>query len=240
MAVIVGFQVYKRQRQKALAAGAPELSTDQTFSVLVGMVVGAALGSKLVGFAYDPSLWTVKGGGLLLLTSGKSMVGGLLGATIGVELAKARAKIRGSTGDLFTKPVAIGLIIGRFGCLAAGLWDNTCGTATATPWGIDFGDGIPRHPTQIYEILFCAVMLLVLPHRPGWARRQGDSFRLFALGYFIFRLVVDALKDYPAVLGNLSATRVAAVLGILYYLPWVLKSLGGSSWSPKTRDRSPT
>lgn len=68
--------------------------------------------------------------------------------------------MRASTGDLYAIPLALGIAIGRVGCFLTGLPDNTYGTATALPWGINFGDGIPRHPTQLYEVLF---LLLLIP-----------------------------------------------------------------------------
>jgi prolipoprotein diacylglyceryltransferase len=48
-------------------------------------------------------------------------------------------------------PLAIGIAVGRLGCFFAGLDDFTYGTPTTLPWGHDFGDGIARHPVQLYE-----------------------------------------------------------------------------------------
>ncbi len=76
----------------------------------------------------------------------------MLGGLIGVEIGKKYAGVTESTGDRFVMPILVGLIIGRIGCFIAGLHDDTYGNPTALPWGIDFGDGIPRHPTQLYDI----------------------------------------------------------------------------------------
>ena len=70
--------------------------------------------------------------------------------------------LRTSTGDLYAIPLALGIAIGRIGCFLTGLSDNTYGTATNLPWAINFGDGIPRHPTQLYEIAFLLALIPLL------------------------------------------------------------------------------
>jgi prolipoprotein diacylglyceryltransferase len=91
---------------------------------------------------------------------GKTIVGALISGLIAVELMKRYIGVRQSTGDLYAIPLALGIAIGRIGCFLTGLSDNTYGTPTTLPWAINFGDGIPRHPTQLYEIIF---LLLPIP-----------------------------------------------------------------------------
>jgi prolipoprotein diacylglyceryltransferase len=54
--------------------------------------------------------------------------------------------------------------VGRIGCFLTGLADNTYGTPTGLPWGVDFGDRIHRHPTQLYEIAFLMILIPLLWH----------------------------------------------------------------------------
>jgi len=91
---------------------------------------------------------------------GKTIVGALVFGLIAVELFKRYIGLHQSTGDLYTIPLALGIAIGRIGCFLTGLSDNTYGTPAKLPWAIDFGDGIPRHPTQLYEII---LLLLLIP-----------------------------------------------------------------------------
>jgi phosphatidylglycerol---prolipoprotein diacylglyceryl transferase len=93
---------------------------------------------------------------------GKTIVGALIFGLISVELFKRYIGVRQSTGDLYAIPLAIGIAIGRIGCFLTGLSDNTYGTPTTLPWAINFGDGIPRHPTQLYEILFLLALTPIL------------------------------------------------------------------------------
>ena len=132
---------------------------------------------------------------------GKTIVGGLLGGWLSVEIAKKFAGIRSRTGDLFAIPLCLGIAVGRVGCLLAGLQDDTYGKPTLLPWGVNFGDGIARHPTQAYEILFLAALagaLLYLKKRP---RENGFLFRCFMGAYLSWRLLIDFLKPEPLIAG---------------------------------------
>src|SRR3954466_7039545 len=82
---------------------------------------------------------------------GHSIAGAIAGGIVGAEGYKLVRGIKGSTGLIFVAPLAAGIAIGRWGCFLSGLPDYTYGTPTTLPWGVDFGDGIPRHPVQLYE-----------------------------------------------------------------------------------------
>ena len=94
-------------------------------------------------------------------------------ASCGVEIAKRAAGVTASTGDAFVVPLAVGIAIGRMGCFVAGLHDDTYGNATTLPWGVDFGDGVARHPTQLYDIAFVCAAALVLVRAAADARARA-------------------------------------------------------------------
>ena len=134
----------------------------------------------------------------LVVMSGQSVVGGLLGGWLGVEIGKKIGGITSRTGDDFVAPILLGLVIGRTGCFVAGLYDGTYGVHTALPWGVDFGDGA-RHPTQLYEWLAALIALITLPKwRQYFAHEQGLSFRVLMFGYLLWRLIIDSIKPVPA------------------------------------------
>lgn len=124
-------------------------------------------------------------------------------------------------------PLIIGMCIGRVGCFLAGLPDHTYGTPTHLFTGVDFGDGIPRHPTQLYEISFLLAWGLVIyaltPKAPRACRRQptpeGARFQLFMFGYLTFRLLVEFIKPTPHPYLGLSNIQLASMAGMLYYAP---------------------
>jgi phosphatidylglycerol:prolipoprotein diacylglycerol transferase len=95
---------------------------------------------------------------------GKTIVGALIFGLLTVEFVKRYIGLNQSTGDLYAIPLSLGIAIGRIGCFLTGLSDNTYGIPTSLPWGINFGDGIPRHPTQLYEIIFLLALIPLLYH----------------------------------------------------------------------------
>lgn len=132
------------------------------WTVIAAAVAGAALGSKLLFWLEDPQLTWHNFHNPAYLMGGKTIVGALAFGLIAVELAKRYIGLRHSTGDLYAIPLALGIAIGRIGCFLTGLTDNTYGTPANLPWAINFGDGIPRHPTQLYEIAFLLLLIPIL------------------------------------------------------------------------------
>jgi phosphatidylglycerol---prolipoprotein diacylglyceryl transferase len=183
--------------------------------VIVGGLAGALLGSKGLAIVQHWDEW--RGVSMDLLFQGKTIVGALLGALAGVELTKKIIGVKQSTGDAFAYPLIVGTAIGRVGCFLTGLSDRTYGVATSLPWGVDFGDGISRHPTQLYEVGFMVGLLLFLRWRSTFAIRSGDLFRFYLICYLGFRVAIDFIKpDFHPWLG-LSAIQVACLLGLVYY-----------------------
>lgn len=208
-AYVVGVQAFLWANRGEKSAAAQ----DARFWMMVWCVVGAVIGSKVLGWLEisPDEMASVQNLGELL--GGKTIVGGFLGGWIGVEIAKKYFGITGRTGDTYVVGIALGIAVGRIGCFLEGLPDHTYGIATSLPWGVDFGDGIRRHPTQIYEIVFALSWGTVVWLRSRWPYSKGDLFRLFMLGYFSFRLLVEFIKPVYRP-GGLSAIQWACVLGI--------------------------
>jgi len=148
--------------------------------------------------------------------SGKTIVGGLIGGLFAVEWVKRRMGESSSTGDLFAAPIALGLAIGRIGCFLGGLPDETYGTPTSLPWGVDFGDGIPRHPTQLYESIFAFALFLLLLRMMKRPHRNGDIFKLFMVMYMGWRLAIDFWKPEIRIAG-FSSIQWACLAMLAYY-----------------------
>jgi phosphatidylglycerol:prolipoprotein diacylglycerol transferase len=150
-----------------------------------------------------------------------SVVGALLGAIVGVEIYKRLRGITGSTGGVFVGPFALGVVIGRWGCLFAGLADGTYGAPSTLPWAVDLGDGIGRHPVQVYESLamaaFLGIYLEGLARRRPWAMRRG--FYALCLWYGLTRFGWEFLKPYPALIGPLNLFHL--LTGGLVAYGWV-------------------
>jgi phosphatidylglycerol:prolipoprotein diacylglycerol transferase len=209
LAYAVGYGLYQGLRARAGDA----LSDERRWLVIAATALGALAGSRILGLLEQaPRMgfhWQ-----WLLLPGGKTIVGGLLGGWLAVEVAKPLLGIRSRTGDLFAIPLCLGIAIGRIGCFLAGLADDTYGKPTTLPWAVDFGDGIPRHPTQLYEIAF---LLLLAAALWGLSRRphaNGALFRIFMASYLTWRLLIDFLKPQPLVDG-MNVIQWACVAGLI-------------------------
>ncbi|NJM29659.1 MAG: diacylglyceryl transferase [Rhizobiales bacterium] len=177
---------------------------------VLALIAGAAIG----GFGFGTSnLWLsgVAGGG-------RSILGALAGAIAAIEFYKAVKGIRGSTGIIFVPAFASTVIVGRWGCFLSGLEDNTAGTPTTLPWGHDFGDGIARHPVQLYEsftmLAFLVVALVLLARRNAWFMANG--FYLLVFVYASQRFLWEFLKPYAALVGALNLFHFIC-LGLVIY-----------------------
>lgn len=194
------------------------ISPPQRTSIIVGGMLGAIIGAKVLVLLQqinlleqNPQLF------LLLLLQGKTVVGAILGAVIGVEITKKFIGITRSTGDVFVYPLIIGTAIGRIGCFLTGLSDRTYGTATTLPWGVDFGDGIPRHPTQLYEIIFLIILLIFIHFRSRYQYQEGDLFKFYLVCYLSFRFLIDFIKPDFHIFWGMSAIQIACLCAIIYY-----------------------
>jgi phosphatidylglycerol:prolipoprotein diacylglycerol transferase len=156
---------------------------------------------------------------------GFSMVGGIAGAIAAIEAFKRFTGVTGSTGIVFAAPFAATVAVGRLGCFFSGLADFTYGTPTAMPWGVDFGDGIHRHPVQLYESLAMAAMFVVLIQR-FIARDRfwlANGFYLVVGWYALQRFVWEFLKPYATIVGPFNLFHVVC-LGLLLYAGAMIRS----------------
>jgi hypothetical protein len=179
-------------------------------SYYAALVGGAALGAY--GF-----------GSLNMVLSGepavaRSIEGAIFGGILAIEIYKRRAGIDARTGARFALPLAAGVAIGRIGCFLAGLPDFTYGTPTALPWAHDFGDGVPRHPVQLYEsfamALFAGAYLLALARNSRFAVRNG--FYLCVGYYGAQRFLWEFFKPYGALIGPFSIFHLLSAALVVY------------------------
>jgi prolipoprotein diacylglyceryltransferase len=227
LAYALGFRLFLQLRRRQ---GDPVPQATR-LTLVASATVGAALGSKLLHWLQQPSVTLAHASDLAFLLGGKSIVGGLLGGLVAVELTKVRLGEARSSGDLYVLPLCLGISVGRIGCFLTGLPDHTYGVATTLPWGVDFGDGVARHPTQLYEIAWLALVAAWGIWQRPRAARSGDLFRGFMILYLGFRLVVDFWKPDAGEYLGLTGIQWACIAGLAYYardLPRVLAIRGGA------------
>jgi phosphatidylglycerol:prolipoprotein diacylglycerol transferase len=184
---------------------------------MVGAMVGAKLGLVLFGpWSAVREVWAAL---LSLDFTGKTVLGGILGGWVGVEIAKACLGIRTSTGDGFALPLLVGQAIGRLGCL----FEGCCyGIAWQGPWAVPM-HGTLRHPVQLYEAALDLLLAAWLFSQRRRAWPAGHAFRRAVVGYALVRAALDPLRaDGRQMWGPLSLVQWACLLFALI--------VGGGVW----------
>jgi len=209
VAVTAGY-VLSRCTQRDLPVGRWE-----RLGIGLGAFCGAMIGAKLPFALGD---WDGFKSGMTWFSDGKTIMTGLVGGYFGVEVAKWSLHVSVKTGDTFAVPVAVAISIGRLACFAGGC---CFGTACSLPWGVDFGDGVRRHPTQIYESLFhlTAAMVLCVLRRHGLF--QGQLIKFYFLSYFAYRFLTEFIRPERELCLGLTAFQFAALgLFVLFSFLW--------------------
>ena len=211
LAFTLGFwyYVYLRKRSE------DHISSNNRLSIIIGAVFGALIGSRLMGFLEHPVLpETVS---FLQLFNLKTIMGGLFGGLLGVEFAKKLIGEKQSSGDLFTFPIILGIIIGRVGCFLSGTREFTYGKVTSSFLGMDLGDGLMRHPLALYEIVFLVLLWVLLKRYQRSDPRSGLLFQWFMISYFGFRFFMEFLKPNVFLILGLSSIQYLCILCWVYY-----------------------
>ncbi len=210
-AVAAGWLVSRRTQSRAPLSGFEKLA------IALGAFCGAMIGAKLPFVLLD---WDGLLSGRAWLENGKTITFGLVGGYVGVELAKWALAIRVKTGDSFAVPVALSIGIGRLACFSVGCCH---GTETALPWGADFGDGIRRHPTQLYESAFHLSATLALAYLLRFGLFRGQLIKLYFIAYFVFRFASEFIRPEPEAWLGLTVYQWATIAFIpLFGALWIV------------------
>ena len=177
--------------------------------IYLAALAGAFLGAKLVYLGaegwqhwHDANRWVI-------LATGKSILGGLLGGYLAVELAKKFLKYDGITGDWFAVITPVGIMFGRIGCMMHGC---CLGRVCEKNWfTLDDENGIARWPASQMEFIFNALMLGVILFLRRKRLFAGQHFHLYLMAYGIFRFFHEFLRDTPPMLGAISGYQIAAL-----------------------------
>jgi len=178
-------------------------SVDPALIIVAAALVAGTIGSKIPTLLTNPTLYT-------LLTE-KSVVGGLLGGMAGVLAVKRLLKIRMRLGNAIAPAAALGLAIGRLGCFFNGF----C-VGIPAAWGVNFGDGQLRLPTQLFEVAFQLSAFAVLHVARARVRTPGILFKLYVIAYFLFRFFLEFIRVNPIVWNGLTLYQLLCLAGIVW------------------------
>jgi phosphatidylglycerol:prolipoprotein diacylglycerol transferase len=192
--------------------------------IYLGALVGGFVGAKIAYLLAEGWLEWQQPDRWLRWATGKSVLGGLLGAYAGVELTKHLTGHKQSTGDAFAVIVPIGILLGRVGCYLNGC---CLGKPTAGVFAARDVSGITRWPAPFVEGAFQIVMLIMilLLQRRGLLRDR--LFFLYLTTYGLFRFFHEFLRDTPKIVVGVSGYQIIALF--MAALGW-----GMLSWRTKT------
>ncbi|MFN7737328.1 MAG: prolipoprotein diacylglyceryl transferase [Pirellula sp.] len=216
LAVVVAWLLLRKRQFKM------ELDFHQRSGLAYAGFVGAMLGAK-APFLLEAD-WDSIGNSTLWLSDGKTILGGIFGGYLSIEIAKWVMGIHQKTGDSYAIPLAAAIAIGRLACFVAGC---CYGTTTTLPWGCYFPlaqdpPGTHRHPTQLYEVAFhlSALFLLWIAEQRGWLVHQ--RLKAYLMAYLIYRFATEWVRPEPILAAGLTGYQFACiVLWILLAALWV-------------------
>ncbi len=192
------------------------LSPDLRRKIGVAALLGAVAGAYLFELPADLLGWAAPAHGADahgLVLFGRTLLGGLLGGFLSVEIAKLRLGVRRRTGDRFALPVAVSLAFGRVGCLFGGCCAGRPvepGSALAR-LAMQDPAGILRVPVPLIEAYFhgiAALILLVASHRGLCDTRR---FSIYVAAYAALRFGLEFLRENPEILLGLTYYQLLAV-----------------------------
>lgn len=213
---------------------------DRLLIVVTGALVGGALFMRLGTWLQHVDLRENATLAEQWAYGNRSILGGLVGAWSGVHVAKPLCGYRLRTGDLFAPAVAIGMAIGRVGCLLTEL----PGTPTGSSWGITLdraeaarlgGEaGVPLHPSFAYEIAFHLAAFAVIW---VWLRRRplppGESFVWYVAAYGVFRFLVELVRGNEVVWLGLTRPQLFLAVTIPLVVLRIVLKLRSGAYSPR-------
>ena len=178
------------------------LDSARVLDLGIYIIISALVGAKLLLLVTDFQTFRNEPRELLTLArSGGVFYGGLiLAVAVALWYIRRVGLPLWTTCDVFAPGIALGHVVGRFGCLFAGC---CYGRPTTKPWGITFTDpfaqanvgtplGVPLHPTQLYEAGAEALILIVLLATERRGRPfAGRTFWLYMMLYAISRFIIE-------------------------------------------------
>ena len=210
------------------APGAPMArrhADDMIFYATLGIILGGRIGYILF---YQPSLMTNPLDMFKVWEGGMSLHGGALGTIVAIFIFSRVHKLQFlRICDYIACCIPFGLFFGRLANFVNGeLW----GRATDVPWAMIFptGDGVPRHPSQLYEagleglLLFAILWLLFWKSQARY--KPGLLMGTTAIVYGASRFFVEFFRQPDAQLLDF-AQRTGLSMGQWLTIPMILIGL---------------
>ena len=216
IALLTGIFIYVWQLRK------DGIKSSNAFYIALFGIVGGTIGAKLpLIFMYWNEI-NSSTNSLNSVLQGRTIVGGLIGGTVSIFIAKRIFNIKERMGNQLAVPIVVAMAIGRVGCVLRGC---CYGKETNLAWGINFGDHILRHPTQIYEIIFDISMVIYLCKRKRKGVKPGQLYSIFLNGYLSFRFLLEFIRVEKVSFIFFTDFQMLCIVGLLFINRRYLKSI---------------
>jgi phosphatidylglycerol---prolipoprotein diacylglyceryl transferase len=187
---------------------------ENSFYVIFAWILWGTLGAKIpIWIAYWNEIKA--SGNIESIISGRTITGGLIGWFLAILITKKILKIKTRYGNAIAPWASLWIAIGRIGCFLHGC---CYGKPTSLPWWVDFWDGIFRHPTQIYEIIYLLILSVILLRYYKKDPKPWILFDFFLLFYFGFRFFIEFIRVEPKVIYGFSLYQLVSVIVVFYVL----------------------
>lgn len=182
--------------------------------IVIYALLGGIAGAKLPILLFNLDILFKYPENISLLISGKTIVGGLTGGFLTVYILKRVLKIKVKTGNDIAAPAALGMAIGRLGCFFGGC---CYGIEAPRILGVDFGDGVFRYPTQLYELVFdFGLFILFLYLKKTKVLQPGILFRYLINSYLIFRFFLEFIRESDRAFFGISYYQIICFVCVLF------------------------
>ena len=182
--------------------------------IIVFALLGGIIGAKLPVLLLNYKLLFEYPDNINLLVSGRTIIGGLIGGYLAVYFLKRYLGIQIKTGNDIAAPAALGMAVGRIGCLLGGC---CYGIESPEVLGINLGDGVYRYPTQIYEIVFDLVLFVVFLYlKKNRDLKPGILFRYLINSYLVFRFFIEFIRETDKAFLGISYYQIICLLCLVF------------------------
>ena len=215
LAIAVGILITVRQAKKK------GIAPREILSGALWVLISAGLGARLF-HVIDHFDYYMSNPSQIFLFQGLAIWGAMVGGGLALILfARRRHLPLGRLVDALVPGLIVAQIIGRIGCIING---DAYGGITELPWAFIYTNpgafipenlsGVPTHPYPVYEMIWNAMVLIVVIRLSRHFKKDGLLFLSYLSLYSVGRIILTFVRQENIILGGLQQAQIIAMLTI--------------------------